>query len=48
MPQGKVVFAGLNQNGLIVFVILLCLTGPCFCWVPWLIDGMKGDPNVTE
>lgn len=45
MPQGKAVFAGLNQTGVIVFVILLLVTGPCFCWVPWLIDGMKGTPE---
>ena len=46
MPQGKEVFLGLNQTGGIVFIILLFLTGPCFCWVPWLIDSMKSDPSV--
>lgn len=48
MPQDKVVFAGLNQTGLIFFIVLLILTGPCFCWIPWLIDSMKGDPNITD
>lgn len=48
MAEGRVVFAGLNQQGLILFIILLVLTGPCFCWVPWLIDSMKGDPNATD
>jgi hypothetical protein len=44
MPQGKAVFAGLNQTGLIVFIILLVLCLP-ICWIPWLIDSMKGEPN---
>ena len=48
MPQGKVVFAGLNQTGILVFIVLLLFTGPCLCWLPWLIDSMKGDPNATE
>lgn len=48
MPQGKEVFAGLNQNGVIVFVILLVATGPCLCWLPWVIDSLKSDPNATE
>jgi hypothetical protein len=47
MPEGKVVFAGLNQTGLIVFIVLLLVTGPCLCWLPWVIDSMKGDPNET-
>jgi hypothetical protein len=46
MPQGKEVFLGLNQTGVIVFVILLVTTGPCLCWIPWVIDGMKADKNV--
>ena len=46
MPQGKVVFAGLNQTGLIVFIILLFFCLP-ICWIPWLIDSMKGDPNAS-
>lgn len=47
MPKDKVVFAGLNQTGVIVFIVLLLITGPCFCWIPWLVDSMKGDPNIT-
>jgi hypothetical protein len=43
MPQGKVVFAGLNQTGLIVMIILLVTTGPCLFWLPWVIDSMKGE-----
>jgi hypothetical protein len=46
MPQDKAIFLGLNQTGVIVFVILLLTTGPCFCWVPWLIDSMKGYKDV--
>ena len=40
MPDGKEVFAGLNQNGLIVFIILLLVCLP-LCWLPWVIDSMK-------
>ena len=47
MPQGKEVFAGLNQTGLIVFIILLLVCLP-LCWLPWVIDSMKSDPNATE
>ena len=43
MPQGKEVFLVLNQNGVIIFIILLLTTGPCFCWVPWLVDSLKSD-----
>jgi len=43
MPQGKAVFAGLNQTGLIVFIILLLLCIP-LCWIPWVVDSMKGEP----
>ncbi len=49
MPQGKVVFAGLNQTGVIVLVI--CAVIPalwCFIWIPWVVDSMKGDPNFSE
>ncbi len=45
MPQGKAVFAGLNQTGVIVFIVLLLITGPCFCWIPWIDDSMKGVPE---
>jgi hypothetical protein len=40
MPQGKEVFIGLNQNGLIVFLILLFFCLP-LCWIPFLIDSLK-------
>ena len=45
MPQGKAVFAGLNQTGLIFFIVLLLVCFP-LCWIPWLIDGMKGEPGT--
>jgi hypothetical protein len=48
MPQGKVVFAGLNQTGLIVFIVLVVTGLWCVAWLPWVIDSMKGDPNETE
>lgn len=48
MPQGKVVIAGLNQTGVLVGIILFLLTGPCLCWLPWVIDSMKGDPNHVD
>lgn len=44
MPQDKVVFAGLNQTGLIVFIILLLVCLP-LCWLPFVIDSMKGIPE---
>lgn len=44
MPAGKAVFAGLNQNGLIVFIILILFCIP-LCWLPWVIDGLKGEPE---
>ena len=44
MPQEKAVFAGLNQTGLIVFIILLILCLP-LCWIPWVVDSMKGIPE---
>jgi hypothetical protein len=40
MPQGEEVFAGLNKNGLIVFIILLVVCLP-LCWLPWVIDSLK-------
>jgi hypothetical protein len=46
VPQGKEVFAGLNQNGVILFVVLLLITGPCLCWLPWVLDGMKADKSL--
>lgn len=44
MPQGKEVFLGLNQNGLIVFILLLVVCLP-LCWIPFLIDSCKGNPQ---
>ncbi len=40
MPQGKEVFIGLNQNGFILFLVLLFFCFP-LCWIPFLIDSMK-------
>ncbi len=47
MAEGnKTVFAGLNQTGLIVFIVLIVVPGGlCFCWLPWVIPSMKGDPQ---
>ena len=47
MPQGKEVFLGLNQTGVITFIVLLLVCLP-LCWIPFLIDSMKSDPNATE
>ena len=47
MAQGKVVFAGLNQTGVITFVVLLLLCW-VLAWIPWVVDSMKGDPNFEE
>ena len=44
MPQGKEVFLGLNQTGVIVFVLLVLLCLP-ICWIPFLIDSMKSLPS---
>jgi hypothetical protein len=46
MPQGKEVFLGLNQTGVIVMIVLFLVTGPCLFWLPWVIDSMKSDPNA--
>jgi hypothetical protein len=43
MPQGQAVFLGLNQTGMIVFIVLLLVCLP-LCWIPFLIDSMKGEP----
>ena len=40
MPEGKEVFLGLNQTGVIVFIVLL-VTVPFLCWLPFIIDNMK-------
>ena len=44
MPQGKEMFLGLNQNGLIAFIVLLLLCFP-LAWIPWLVDACKADPK---
>jgi len=45
MPKGKEVFAGLNQNGLILFIIFILVCVP-LCWLPWVIDSCKADPGA--
>jgi hypothetical protein len=45
MPQGKAVFAGLNQTGLIVFIVLV-FVDVFLCWIPWVVDSMKGEPET--
>jgi hypothetical protein len=45
MPQGKAVFLGLNQTGLIVAIVLFVVCFP-LCWIPFLIDSMKGEPET--
>jgi hypothetical protein len=42
MPQGKAVALGLNQTGLIVFILLIFLCLP-LCWLPFVVDSMKGE-----
>jgi hypothetical protein len=44
MPQGKAIFAGLNQTGLISFILLLLLCFP-LCWLPFVLDSCKGVPE---
>jgi hypothetical protein len=44
MPQGKEMFAGLNQTGLIAFIALLIMCFP-LAWIPWVVDGCKADQN---
>ncbi|ADB15531.1 hypothetical protein Psta_0846 [Pirellula staleyi DSM 6068] len=46
MPQGKEVFLGLNQNGVILFILLIVISGPCFCWIPFLIDSCKAEKGA--
>ena len=38
----KAVFAGLNQTGMIVFIVLVLVCVP-LCWIPWVVDSMKGE-----
>jgi hypothetical protein len=40
MAQGKAVFLGLNQTGVIVFIVLLVLCLP-LCWLPFVIGSCK-------
>ena len=42
MPKGEEFAIGLNQNGFIVFIILLLVCIP-LCWLPWVIDGLKAE-----
>ncbi len=37
----KAVFAGLNQTGVIAFIILLLVCFP-LCWIPWVVSSCKG------
>ncbi len=40
-------FAGLNQTGLIAFIILIIMCFP-LAWIPWVVDGCKADQNNAE
>ena len=40
MPQGKEAFFGLNQQGVILFIVLLLVCVP-LVWLPWVIDSCK-------
>jgi hypothetical protein len=42
--DNKAVFAGLNQTGLIVFILLIFLCLP-LCWIPFVVPSMKGDAS---
>lgn len=44
MPQGKAVLLGLNQNGVIVCIVLIFVCLP-LCWIPWVVDSLKGEPE---
>jgi hypothetical protein len=44
MPQGKEVFLGLNQTGVIVMIVMFFVCLPLI-WIPFVIDSMKSDPN---
>ena len=41
MADGQDVFAGLNKQGVILFIVLIFVCLP-LCWLPWVIDSMKG------
>jgi hypothetical protein len=40
----KAIFLGLNQTGLIVFIILIVVCIP-LCWIPFVVGSMKGTPE---
>jgi hypothetical protein len=44
MAQGKVVMLGLNQTGVIAFIIMFFLCFP-LCFIPFLLDSCKGVPE---
>ena len=46
MPVGEEVFIGLNQNGLIVFIILIIVCLP-LCWIPFLIDFTQRESEIA-
>jgi hypothetical protein len=48
MPQGKEVFLGLNQTGVIVAIVLFVTGLWCLIWIPWVVDSMKSDPNFSD
>lgn len=45
MAKGKELFLGLNQNGLIVFIVLVLIGCLPLCWIPWVMDSCKADPD---
>ena len=44
MAKGKELFLGLNQNGLILFIVLVIVCLP-LCWIPWVNESCKADPD---
>jgi len=40
MASGKEVFLGLNQQGVILFIVLVIVCLP-LCWLPWVIEKFK-------
>lgn len=47
MGQGAEAFAGLNKNGVIVFIVLILVCLP-LCWLPWVIDSLKAAPAESS
>lgn len=45
MAKGKEVFFGLNQQGVILFVILVFVCLP-LCWLPFIIDSCKASEKM--